>query len=99
MLLTSRREIAVRYGFGQISDAEHQDFVLHHISPSIVEHDTSIFLEHNIGLIAQERRLGAGWPGNKAIAGLVQRASGRFIQAGTASRFIQEGIRFCNQKT
>jgi hypothetical protein len=43
VFLTSRPEIPIRHGFYQISDADHQDFVLHNISTSIVNHDISIF--------------------------------------------------------
>jgi hypothetical protein len=92
--LTSRPEIPIRYGFGQISHAEHQDFVLHSISPSIVDRDIYIFLEYNLRLIGQERSLDNAWPGEEAIGYLVQIASGLFIWAATACRFIREGRRF-----
>jgi hypothetical protein len=59
VFLTSRPEVPIRHGFCQIPQAEHQDFVLHDISRAIVEHDISIFLEHELRLIAQERSLGA----------------------------------------
>jgi hypothetical protein len=54
VLLTSRLEIPIRHGFYEILEAEHQDFVLHNISPSIVDHDIMIFLEYNLRLIRQE---------------------------------------------
>jgi hypothetical protein len=94
VFLTSRPEIPIRYGFCQIPDREHQDFVLHSISPSIVDHDIFIFLEYSLRLIGQERSLGAGWPREEAIKYLVQVASGLFIWAATACRFIREGKRF-----
>jgi hypothetical protein len=74
-----------------VSKTEHRDFILHNISPSIVDHDISIFLEYNLKLIAQERCLGAGWPGGNTIRRLVKDASGLFIWAATACRFIREG--------
>ncbi|OCK72991.1 HET-domain-containing protein, partial [Lepidopterella palustris CBS 459.81] len=94
VFLTSRPEIPIRSGFYQIPDAEHQDFVLHSISPSIVDHDISLFLEYNLRLIGQERSLGAGWPGGDTIRYLVHNASGLFIWAATACRFIRDGKRF-----
>ncbi|RYP57870.1 hypothetical protein DL770_010563 [Monosporascus sp. CRB-9-2] len=94
VFLTSRPEISIRSGFCQIPDGEHQDFVLHHISPPIVDHDIYTFLEYNLRLIRQERRLGAGWPGKEVVTRLVQNASGLFIWAATACRFIREGKRF-----
>ncbi|SLM33335.1 P-loop containing nucleoside triphosphate hydrolase [Lasallia pustulata] len=42
VLLTSRPEIPIRHGFYQIPEAEHQSFVLHHISPSIIDHDITL---------------------------------------------------------
>jgi hypothetical protein len=98
VFLTSRPEIPIRYGFCQIPDAEYQDFVLHNISPSTVDHDISIFLEHNLRMIGQERSLGAGWPGEDTIRYLVQVASGLFIWAATACRFIREGKLFAAKR-
>jgi hypothetical protein len=91
VFLTSRPEIPIRHGFCHIPEAEHEDFVLHNISPVIVNHDISIFLEYNLEAIRQERPLEAGWPGEQVIRRLVQNASGLFIWAATACRFIREG--------
>ena len=91
VLLTSRPGNPIRHGFYQIPETEHQDFVLHHISPPIVDHDITIFLKHNLGLIGQEKpSLSASWPGEETVKQLVQLASGLFIWAATACRFIQE---------
>ena len=98
VFLTSRAEIPIRYGICQIPDAEHQDFVLHNISPSIIDHDIFIFLEYNFRLIRQERSLDAAWPGEEIIRYLVQTASGLFIWAATACRFIREGKRFATKR-
>lgn len=94
VFLTSRPEVPIRYGFCQIPDAEHQDFVLHNIPSPIIDHGISIFLEYNLGLIKQERSLNAGGPGEEAIRRLVQIVSGMFIWAATAYGFIREGKRF-----
>ncbi|SLM35073.1 P-loop containing nucleoside triphosphate hydrolase [Lasallia pustulata] len=93
VLLTSRSETPIRYGFYQIPETEHQDFVLHHISPSIVNHDITIFLKYKLGLIAQKKpSLSASWPGEETVKQLVQIAGGLFIWAATACRFIEEGF-------
>jgi hypothetical protein len=92
VFLTSRSEIPIRYGFNQIPDTERHDFVLHSISPSIVDHDISIFLEYNLGLIGQEDEQGPGWPGLEVIRRLVESASGLFIWVATACRFIRDGL-------
>jgi hypothetical protein len=44
-----------------------------------------------MGLISQEWCLGASWPGEQALRRLVINASGLFIWAATAYRFIYEG--------
>jgi hypothetical protein len=95
---TSRPEIPIRHGFNQIPGAGHQDFVLHNISPATIDHDISIFLEHNLRIIGQERALATGWPGEQAIRRLVQNASGLFIWAATACRFIREGRKFASKR-
>jgi hypothetical protein len=92
VFLTSRSEIPIRYGFNQIQDAERQDFVLHSISPSIIDHDISIFLEYNLSLIGQDDAQEPGWPGLEAIRPLAETASGLFMWAATACRFIREGL-------
>ena len=68
--------------------------MLHNVSTSIVNHDVFTFLEHNLRLIGRERSLDAGWPGEEAIRRLVENATGLFVWAATACRFIREGKRF-----
>lgn len=91
VFLTSRPESSIPHGFCQMSDAEHQDFVLHNISPSIIDHDITVYLEHSFKLISQERSLDDGWPGKENIKCLILKASGLFILAATAWRFVREG--------
>jgi hypothetical protein len=98
VFLTSRPEIPIRHGIREMADTEHQDFVLHNVSQSIVDHDIFIFLNHRLKFIGQERAFGVDWPGDKQIQDLVQKASGLFIWASTACRFIQEGKRFARKR-
>jgi hypothetical protein len=98
VFLTSRPEVPIRHGFCRIPRAEHQDFVLHKVSATIVDHDISIFLKYSLEFIRQKRDLDIGWPGEKVIGSLVQKASGLFIWAATACRFIQEGGRHATKR-
>jgi hypothetical protein len=98
VFLTSRPEVPIRHGFGQVADAEHKDVVLHDISPLIVDHDIRLFLEDRLQSIRQERSLRPGWPGAEIILQLVQSASGLFIWAATACRFIRDGKRFASKR-
>lgn len=90
--LTSRPEVPIRNGFIQMPDTERQDFLLHNISASIVDHDISVFFKSNLRLISREHSLDSCWPGEEVIQQLIQIAGGLFIWAATACRFIQEGL-------
>jgi hypothetical protein len=72
IFLTSRPEVPIRYKFCQIPDAEHQDFVLHNISPPVVDHDIHIFLEYNLRFITQEFLLDPAWPKEADVKPMVQ---------------------------
>jgi hypothetical protein len=98
VFLTCRPEVAIRYGFYQVPDAEYRDFVLHNISSATVDHDISVFLEHSFKIIGQELCLSACWPGEEIIRRLIQIASGLFIWAAAACRFIHEGKRFATRR-
>jgi hypothetical protein len=98
VFLTSRPEIPIRHGIYRIPQAEHQDFVLQNIPPAIINHDISLFLEYNLGIIRQEWTLGAGWPGKQAIRQLVLNSSGLFIWAATACRFIHDSREFAERR-
>jgi hypothetical protein len=98
VLITSRPGVQIRHGFSQISDVEHYNLILHDIESGIVDHDISIFLDYEMKLIGQEQSLEAGWPGEMVIKQLVQKASGLFIWAATACRFIRDGRRFAPRR-
>jgi NACHT domain len=98
VFLTSRPEIPIRYGFHQIGNSGYQDFILHNISPAVVDRDITIFLEYNFRTIREERTISADWPGEQAIRRLVQNAGGLFIWAATACRFIHEGRQYAAKR-
>ncbi|KAF3031160.1 hypothetical protein E8E12_001151, partial [Didymella heteroderae] len=90
--LTSRPEVHIQYGLDQVPDAKRRGFVLHRISPSTINHDIGLFLKYKLDLIGREDGEDPGWPGAEVIEGLVRSASGLFIWAATACRFIGEGL-------
>ncbi|KFY27130.1 hypothetical protein V491_01015 [Pseudogymnoascus sp. VKM F-3775] len=94
VFLTSRPEIPIRHGIHCIPQAEHHDFILQNIPLEIVGHDICLFLQDELKRIAEDHHLGAGWPGEKIVEHLVESASGLFIWATTACRFIKEGRSF-----
>jgi len=95
---TSRPETPIRFGFKKIPGAAHQDFVLHDISQSIIQHDISNFLRHELEDIRKEYGIPKGWPDEENIELLAQGASGLFIYAATACRFIREGKLFAKRR-
>ncbi|TVY12499.1 Vegetative incompatibility protein HET-E-1, partial [Lachnellula arida] len=98
VFLTSRPEIPIRHSFTQMPDTKHQTFVLHNILSTIVNHDISLFLKHDLGIVGKKWTLGAQWPGEAVLTQLVQYAYGLFIWAATACRFIREGKRFAPKR-
>jgi len=90
VFMTSRPEVPIRHGFYQVPD-EHQAFILHNISPQVVNYDIFLFFEHQFNILKQEQRLATDWPDQQIIKILVQKAAGLFIWATTAHRFICEG--------
>ena len=98
VLLTSRPEVPIEYGFTQVRREEHRDFVLHDIERTVVEHDISVFLRHQLGIIREKCRLEASWPKAGAIKLLVQNSGGLFIWAATACRFIEEDSRLAETR-
>jgi len=88
VFVTSRPETPIRLGFHAIPGDIHRDFVLHHISDSVVGRDISVFLRHEFGLIQRRRRLPKEWPTEESLGLLVRKASGLFIYAATVCRFV-----------
>lgn len=79
VFFTSRPEIPIRYSMHDILQAEHQDLVLHNVPSTTVNHDISLFLEYNLGIIRQEWTLKADWPGEVVLKQLVLYACSLFI--------------------
>ena len=96
VLITSRPETAIRHGFLEVQGRVYQDFILHNISQSVVDHDIFIFFDHNFKIIA--KKLGCTeWPTEsreQVIQILVRKAAGLFIWAATACRLISKSSPF-----
>jgi hypothetical protein len=92
VFLTSRPEVPIQYGLAQVPEAERRDFLLHTVSPSVINYDIRLFLVYQMNLIGKEDDQEIDWPGADVIQSLVQSASGLFIWVATACRFISEGL-------
>ncbi|KAF4500489.1 Vegetative incompatibility HET-E-1 [Fusarium agapanthi] len=98
VFLTSRPELPIQLGFLDVNGM-YQSLELHSISQDIMEHDISIFLHHEIGIIRKnfnfvvrnEQRLSEQWPpGTVKIEHLVSKTQPLFIAAATVCRFLND---------
>lgn len=95
--LTSRPEVPVRRVFNKLPESRRQNFVLHEIIEETT-HDLSVFFRDKLAEIAENHYMGADWPGYTTIPMLVDLASGLFIWAATACRFIDDGKQFAGAR-
>jgi hypothetical protein len=98
ILVTSRPETAIRLGFENIPSGEHENFILHNISESIIEHDLTVYFKHELTKIRRERGYPSDWPGDQTSQLLIQKAGGLFIWAATACLFIRDGKRVAKNR-
>jgi hypothetical protein len=88
IFITSRAEYDITRAF----DPQHHILARElDIASSTTASDISKFLQHHMAIIRTRNlhlKLGADWPGDEVIRKLTDRASGLFIWASTASRFV-----------
>ncbi|KKP07235.1 hypothetical protein THAR02_00665 [Trichoderma harzianum] len=97
IFLTSRPELPIRLEFSAIQ-GEFQDVILHEISESVIQHDLSVVIRHELQIIrdnynktVQEyRQLKRDWPGQSSIDTIVKMAIPLFIFAATICRFLAD---------
>ncbi|OJJ48735.1 hypothetical protein ASPZODRAFT_61828, partial [Penicilliopsis zonata CBS 506.65] len=85
VLVTSRPNLDPSFQPASGPGCQSHSIVLHNIATDIVERDILKFLEHHLA------KLRPDWPGTERINRLVQMASGLFIWAATASRYVTSG--------
>lgn len=88
VLLTSRPETSIRFGFREMPEIMHRDLALHTISRSIVEKDIELFYRHELEKIGRERKVTKPWPSDANIITLVTYAEGLFQYAATVCAFV-----------
>lgn len=90
VFVTSRPELPIRLSFKQMSDRTYQNLVLHEVPRKTIERDITLFLEHELVKIREQRCLNAPWPKEGYIQTLVNMAVPLFIFAATVCRFLGE---------
>jgi hypothetical protein len=97
IFLTSRPELPILLGFNHRDvRGTYQDLILHNIEQPIIEHDLSIYFEHELAKIRDEyndsvpqlRQLPSTWPETSDLQILITMAVPLFIFAATACRFL-----------
>ncbi|CVK97670.1 related to S. pombe trp-asp repeat containing protein [Fusarium mangiferae] len=97
VFITSRPELPILLGFLDINGT-YESLELHSISQDIVEHDISIFLQHELRIIRRDfnsmarsgQKLAEQWPGTVKIGQLVSMTQPLFIAAATVCRFLND---------
>ncbi|KAM5349182.1 hypothetical protein ACJ41O_009005 [Fusarium nematophilum] len=97
IFITSRPEIPIRYGRGQIPEVERQAFIFREILPTV--EDLSLFFDSTFSIIREQRGFPEDWPGIRVTRRLVEISHGLFIWASTAGRFIGDGRRPAKRQT
>jgi hypothetical protein len=92
VLLTSRPELPIRLGFKKLANHDYEHLVLHEIPEEVIEHDLSLFLNHRLSEIKEERDppLPIDWPGVINIKKLVALSVPLFIFAATICRIFED---------
>jgi hypothetical protein len=89
VFVTSRPELPIRLGFKKMPDGTYQDLILHEVPRRTIKHDITLFLEHQLGEIREQRSLSADWPGGNRIQALANMATPLFIFAATVCRYVR----------
>ena len=90
--ITSRPEKHIMIGFrGPLLGGLTDVFVLHHVKPSTVNKDIYHFFKHELSRLAHRCGID-GWPTDKQLDSLCQRAAGLFVYAVTTLNFLNHHI-------
>jgi NACHT domain len=88
VFLASRPEYSVR---PELLCIEHKELKLQSVNEDAVNSDISLFISKEFERISLKLQAESGWPEEKAIDSLVEGASGLFIWAATACRYVKLG--------
>ncbi|VUC34877.1 unnamed protein product [Clonostachys rosea] len=99
VFITSRPELPIRLGF-KATNGAYDKVVLHEIADSVIEHDITVFLTHELERIRynynesvpEERQLDDTWPTQQDSQDLVKMAVPLFISAATVCLFIADRV-------
>jgi len=88
-LITSRPEVHITSGFRRpLLEALTEVFVLHHVEPHTINNDIRHFFKHELLRLSRRCNNAKGWPTDKQLDLLCQRAAGLFVYAVATINFI-----------
>lgn len=94
VFMINRQETSIRLDFIKILKNCHRDFVLHNVSPSMINQNILTFYRHEL----KDLDFSESWPSEPDVDHLVKRAGGLFIWAATACRFIERDERLARRR-
>jgi hypothetical protein len=98
VFITSRPTLPIENEFSRLPEESRCGLILHHLPSEALHHDISVYLQHELRMIAQAMALDSSWPAPDAIEFLAAKSSGLFIWCATACRFIDEGGPFAQER-
>jgi len=91
--VTSRPERHIMSGFhGTLLKGITNTFILHHVEPSTINEDIHRFFKHKLSKLAQQHGGMDGWPSDKELNLLCQRAAGLFVYAVATVNFLDHHL-------
>ena len=91
--ITSRPEKHIISGFrGPLLESVTNTFILHHIEPSTINEDIRRFFKHGLSGLAHRHSGMDGWPTDKELNLLCQRAAGLFVYAVATLKFLDHHL-------
>ena len=91
--ITSRPERHIMSGFhGKLLKSLTRTFILHHVEPSTINEDIHCFFKHELSRLAHQNGGMDGWPTDKQLNLLCQRAAGLFVYAVATLNFLDHHL-------
>jgi hypothetical protein len=93
-LITGRPEPRIQSGFRlELLRPLTDVFVLHEVEPSVINTDIRLFLEHGLSELAKRRGIERdGWPTDRHLDLLCERAAGLFVYAVATLKFLDHAF-------
>lgn len=85
------------FGFLDIPEIERHDCIFWDISEPVIRHNISLYLKHELGVVAKKTASINSWLSDRNLELLCQESKWSFIHASTACRFISDPDRDPNE--